>query len=48
MVVEKLKITAEQAQQFFVALELARILLSPSSRLQHALQDRKRVSSQWA
>ena len=41
-----LQITAEQGwRQLFVALKFARNLLSPSSRLRHALQDRKRISS---
>ena len=44
MLVEMLQITAEQVRrQLFVALELARNFLSPSSSLRHALQDRKRV-----
>ena len=46
MIVEMLQITAERARrQLFVALELARNLLNPSSRQRHALQGRKRVSS---
>ena len=42
MIVEMLQITAEQARmQLFVALELAHNLLSLSSRLRDALQDRQ-------